>query len=70
MNLNDLTTDYLQYCKSNRQLDDLTIKSYRIDLNQFIFTLHAIMRLGTPLVFLMVFPNLILYYLQNDSVAA
>lgn len=35
MTLIDLISDYLRYCKYNRQLDKLTIKAYKTDLIQF-----------------------------------
>lgn len=34
-NLQELITIYLEYCKNQRQLDEKTVKAYRIDLSQF-----------------------------------
>lgn len=34
-NLQELITIYLEYCKNQRQLDEKTVKAYRIDLGQF-----------------------------------
>lgn len=34
-NLRELITIYLEYCKNQRQLDEKTVKAYRIDLSQF-----------------------------------
>lgn len=36
MSLNILVSEYLDYCKHNKRLDDLTIKAYSTDLRQFI----------------------------------
>ncbi len=33
--LNNLITEYLNYCQVNKKLDTKTIKAYKIDLNQF-----------------------------------
>ena len=33
--LNDLITDYLEYCQYRKRLDSKTIKAYRIDLTQY-----------------------------------
>lgn len=35
MALNDLISQYLQYCKNNKRLVDHTIKAYMTDLKQF-----------------------------------
>ena len=35
-----LINTYLSYCKTNKRLDDLTIKAYRIDLRQFCAHFH------------------------------
>ena len=33
--LNNLITEYLNYCQLNKKLDNKTIKAYKIDLTQF-----------------------------------
>ena len=33
--LNNLITEYLNYCQVNKKLDTKTIKAYKIDLTQF-----------------------------------
>ena len=40
MNLEQYKESYLQYCKGQKELDDKTIKAYKIDLQQFIAFLH------------------------------
>ena len=35
-----ITEKYLEYCKSQKRLDDKTIKAYRIDLKQFTLFFH------------------------------
>lgn len=35
MNIQELVTPYLEYCRYRKELDDKTVKSYRIDLRQF-----------------------------------
>lgn len=35
MNIREQVTPYLEYCKYRKELDDKTIKAYRIDLRQF-----------------------------------
>lgn len=35
MTLHNLISEYLQYCKLNKRLDDNTIRAYHIDLSQF-----------------------------------
>ena len=40
----DLTTDYLNFCLSRKNLDQKTIKSYTIDLRQYFeFTMESAM---------------------------
>ena len=38
--LNGLLEAYITYCSSHKRLDKKTIKAYRIDLRQFIDSLH------------------------------
>lgn len=39
---NNLTTDYLNFCLSRKNLDQKTIKSYTIDLRQYFeFTMES-----------------------------
>ena len=39
---NNLTTDYLNFCLSRKNLDKKTIKSYTIDLRQYFeFTMES-----------------------------
>lgn len=35
MNIQEQVTSYLEYCKYRKELDDKTVKAYRIDLRQF-----------------------------------
>ena len=37
--LQQLTNDYLKYCRNQKRLDEKTLKAYRIDLAQF----HAVL---------------------------
>lgn len=38
--LETATQDYLKYCRSQKRLDDKTLKAYRIDLRQFTAQIH------------------------------
>ena len=41
---NNLTTDYLNFCLSRKNLDQKTIKSYTIDLRQYFeFTMNLLL---------------------------
>lgn len=35
MDLKDKVTGYLEYCKFRKELDEKTLKAYRIDLKQY-----------------------------------
>lgn len=42
--MNDLkaiTKEYLEYCRTQKRLDEKTLKAYRIDLQQFVDALHV-----------------------------
>lgn len=40
MNIREQVTPYLEYCKYRKELDDKTVKAYRIDLRQFFEHIH------------------------------
>ena len=41
MRLQDKLVSYLEYCTYRKELDQKTVKAYRIDLNQYLLLLLA-----------------------------